>query len=173
MREFVARVQRLLPGRTLEWTVEPKIDGVAVSLRYENGVFTVGATRGDGTTGDDITANLKTIRSVPLRLRSCSVNDAVVGDEPAEPEGLESSRAVPRVLEVRGEVYLPRSGFKRLYEGQIARGEDPFKNPRNAAAGSLKLLDHREVAQRPLAVVLYGLGGVSGGESSCNTRQDY
>jgi DNA ligase (NAD+) len=164
VREFVARVQRLLPGRTLEWTVEPKIDGVAVSLRYEDGVFTVGATRGDGTTGDDITANLKTIRSVPLRLRSGSLNDAVFADEAAETERLELSRAVPRVLEVRGEAYLPRSGFKRLYEGQIARGEDPFKNPRNAAAGSLKLLDHREVAQRPLAVVLYGLGWASGGE---------
>src|SRR3954469_22392597 len=92
LREFVNRVQRILPNETLDWIVEPKVDGVAINLRYENGVFTSGATRGDGTTGDDITTNLKTIRSVPTRLRSD-------GKEP------------PALLEVRGEVYLTKSGF--------------------------------------------------------------
>src|SRR6516164_6606440 len=93
LREFVARVQRLLPNQTLDWVVEPKIDGLAINLRYEQGVFTCGATRGDGTTGDDITANLKTIRSIPNRLRT------------SEP---------PALLEVRGEVYLTKTGFEKL-----------------------------------------------------------
>src|SRR6185295_14041983 len=92
VRQFVARVRKLLPQETLDWVVEPKIDGLAVSLRYEEGRFVLGATRGDGTTGDDITANLKTIRSIPLRLH----RDSGRGEA-----------AVPRLLEVRGEVYLP------------------------------------------------------------------
>ncbi len=143
VREFMNRVQRLLPGEKLEWVVEPKVDGVAVTLRYENARLAVGATRGDGVTGDDITANIKTIRSVPLVLR-------------AEPD------AVPAVLEVRGEVYMTRAGFEKLNAQRRAAGEEPFANPRNAAAGSLKLLDPREVAKRPLDIVLYGLGQVTG-----------
>ena len=139
LREFVRRVQRLLPGEKLEWVVEPKVDGVAVSLRYEDGLLVVGATRGDGTTGDDITANLKTIRSVPLRL-AC------------RPE------AAPAVLEVRGEVYMTRAGFEKLNAERAAAGEELFANPRNAAAGSLKQLDPKIVARRPLDIVLYGMG---------------
>src|SRR5690348_5562984 len=110
LREFVARVQRLLPRETLEWIVEPKIDGVAMNLRYENGVFICGATRGDGTTGDDITANLKTIRSIPVQLRSKSA----------------LASGLPRIMEVRGEVYLTKTGFQKLNAERKAADEDPF-----------------------------------------------
>src|SRR4051812_17690957 len=110
LREFVNRVQRLLPHETLEWVVEPKIDGVAINLRYEEGVFTCGATRGDGTTGDDITANLKTIRSIPARLRiSTSSGRGAV---------------CPDLLEVRGEVYLTKTGFEKLNAERKAAGEE-------------------------------------------------
>jgi DNA ligase (NAD+) len=140
-RSFVTRVQKLLPGQSLAWTVEPKIDGLAVNLRYENGFLTVGSTRGDGVQGDNITSNLKTIRSLPLRL---------------------ARHDVPRVLEVRGEVYMPRAGFQKLNAERTAAGEEAFANPRNAAAGSLKQLDPRIVAKRPLAILLYGLGEIQG-----------
>lgn len=143
LREFVNRLQRLLPNETLDWVVEPKVDGVAVNLRYEHGVFACGATRGDGTTGDDITANLKTIRSIPARLRSD-------GDAP------------PALLEVRGEVYLTKAGFEKLNAERKANGDETFANPRNAAAGSLKQLDPRLVSKRPLDIVVYGLGKIEG-----------
>ncbi len=143
LREFVNRVQRLLPEETLDWIVEPKIDGLAINLRYENGLFTCGATRGDGTTGDDITTNLKTIRSIPARLRPGS--------------GISK---LPELIEVRGEVYLTRVGFEKLNAERKAAGEETFANPRNAAAGSLKQLDPRIVARRPLDIILYGLGHV-------------
>jgi DNA ligase (NAD+) len=139
VRQFVERVQKLLPGEKLEWVVEPKVDGVAINLRYEDGAFTVGATRGDGTTGDDITANLRTIRSVPLRLK-----------------------AGPKLLEVRGEVYLTKDGFAKLNRERVAAGEEAFANPRNAAAGSLKQLDPRLVAKRPLDILIYGTGHFEG-----------
>ncbi len=145
VRQFMARAQKLLPDQKLEWTVEPKIDGLAVNLRYENGVLTVGATRGDGTFGDDITTNLKTIRSIPLRLN--------------RPR---SNAALPTVLEVRGEVYLKLAGFKKLNEERVAAGEEPFANPRNAATGSLKQLDSTIVAARPLDMTIYNAGHVEG-----------
>jgi DNA ligase (NAD+) len=144
VRQFMARAQKLWPGEKLEWTVEPKIDGLAVNLRYEGGVFTVGATRGDGTTGDDITSNLKTIRSIPLRLKK------------------PGTRALPSVLEVRGEVYLKLAGFKKLNAERVAAGEEPFANPRNAAAGSLKQLDPTIVATRPLDMIIYNAGHIAG-----------
>ena len=137
---FLQRVEKRLPEAELDWTVEPKIDGLAVSLRYENGVLVMGATRGDGASGDDITGNLKTIRSLPLRLEAKS----------------------PAVLEVRGEVFMSRAGFTKLNEKRKIDGEEPFANPRNAAAGSLKLLDPKLVAERPLGIILYGLGEVKG-----------
>ncbi len=140
LAEFLKRVEKRLPEAELDWTIEPKIDGLAVSLRYENGTLVVGATRGDGASGDDITGNLKTIRSLPLRL-------------PAK---------VPAVLEVRGEVFMRRAGFAKLNEKRKAEGEEPFANPRNAAAGSLKMLDPKMVAERPLGIILYGLGEVNG-----------
>jgi DNA ligase (NAD+) len=138
LRKFVASVERAVPGERLEWLVEPKVDGLAVSLRYEDGLLTVGATRGDGERGDDITANLKTIRSLPLRIEKA-----------------------PSVLEVRGEVYLPVAEFRRVCDEMIAAGEEPFANARNTAAGTLKQLDPRLVAKRRLEIVLYGLGEVS------------
>ena len=143
LREFVARVQRILPSETLDWMVEPKVDGVAISLRYENGSFNVGATRGDGSTGDDITPNLRTIRSIPQRLHV--------------------KQNAPTLLEVRGEVFLTKTGFEKLNAERKAAGEETFANPRNAAAGSLKQLDARLVAKRPLDIVVYGLGSVEGG----------
>jgi DNA ligase (NAD+) len=162
VRDFVKRVQKLLPDEKLEWVVEPKVDGVAVSLRYENGVLAVGATRGDGTTGDDITANLKTIRSVPLNL----LHVAALGRAPQISEsrarqkdgGALPNAATPEVLEVRGEVFLPRAGFEKLNAERKSAGEEMFAKPRNAAAGSLKQLNPKIVAKRPLDILLYGVG---------------
>src|SRR5579871_5634672 len=128
VRQFLDRVRRLLPSRALDWVVEPKVDGVAVNLRYEKGRFVLGATRGDGTTGDDITVNLRTIRSIPLQLHAHA--------------------SVPDLLEVRGEVYFPLRNFKKLNEERVADDLEPFANPRNATAGSLKQLDPRIVATR-------------------------
>jgi DNA ligase (NAD+) len=156
LREFVARVQRLLPNQTLDWVVEPKIDGLAINLRYEQGVFTCGATRGDGTTGDDITANLKTIRSIPSKLRV--------------PSGKHDS--LPGLLEVRGEVYLGKAGFAKLNAERKAAGEETFANPRNAAAGSLKQLDPRIVAKRPLDIILYNVGAVEGAKAPFQTQAE-
>jgi DNA ligase (NAD+) len=151
LREFVGRVQRLLPGEILDWVVEPKIDGVAINLRYEKGSLSCGATRGDGTTGDDITANLRTIRSLPSRLRG---------------------ERIPALLEVRGEVYLTKAGFEKLNVERKAAGEEQFANPRNAAAGSLKQLDPRMVARRPLDIVLYGLGQIEGETAKPQTQSE-
>lgn len=139
LRKFVASVEKLVPGEPLEWLVEPKVDGVAMSLRYENGAFTTGATRGDGETGDDITENLKTIRAIPLHLPNA-----------------------PAVLEVRGEVFMTAEGFRRVCDELVAAGEEPFANARNSTAGSLKLLDPAAAAKRPLHFIAYGLGEVDG-----------
>jgi DNA ligase (NAD+) len=165
VRDFVKRVQKLLPDETLEWVVEPKVDGVAVSLRYENGAFTTGATRGDGSTGDDITANLKTIRSVPLKI--AFVAALVKARKTDDLFGLQNraltSAATPEVLEVRGEVFMPLAGFEMLNTERKSAGEEMFANPRNAAAGSLKQLDPKIVAKRPLDILLYGIGAPASG----------
>jgi DNA ligase (NAD+) len=161
LRDFVKRVQKLLPDEKLEWVVEPKVDGVAVSLRYENGVFATGATRGDGTTGDDTTANLKTIRSVPLTLqRRAGVSPASKSKQKSLLEGGDRRDACPALLEVRGEVFMTKAGFEKLNAERKSAGEEIFANPRNAAAGSLKQLDPKIVAKRPLDVVLYGVGEI-------------
>jgi len=141
--DFMARVERLLPGIKLRWTIEPKVDGVAISLTYRAGLLELAATRGDGTMGDDVTQNVRTIRSIPLRLE---------GD-------------VPDLIEIRGEVYLPKKKFAALNTEREEEGEALFANPRNAAAGSLKLLDSTIVAKRGLGAVFYGLGAVEGGKS--------
>lgn len=141
VEEFERRTKRLLNDIPVEYLLEPKVDGVAISLRYEDGILTSGSTRGDGSVGDDITANLRTIRSIPLRLMM---------DAP------------PTVFEVRGEVFMSKQGFVELNNVRDQAGEDPFANPRNAAAGSLKLLDPRTVATRPLDAVLYGIGEYDG-----------
>ena len=141
LREYDERTRKLLKqSDDCTYVVEPKIDGVAVSLRYENGRLMLGCTRGDGITGDDITANLRTIDSIPLVLQ---------GDAPA-------------VLEVRGEAFFPSARFNAMNEQREEAGKEPFANPRNAAAGSLKQLDPREVAKRPLDAVFYALGEVEG-----------
>ena len=139
---FYKRITRLLPDEKIPIVIEPKVDGVAVSVMYENGRLKYAATRGDGVVGDDITQNIKTIRSVPHQLR---------GD-------------APDVFEVRGEAYLDKAGFERLNKERKAAGLPLFANPRNAAAGSLKHLDPKAVAQRPLGIVFYGTGAVEGAD---------
>jgi DNA ligase (NAD+) len=161
LRDFVARVQRILPNETLDWMVEPKVDGVAISLRYDNGSFAVGATRGDGTTGDDITPNLRTIRSIPQRLHSRTGVSPVSNSKEKDNNG-DRQDACPTLLEVRGEVFLTKTGFEKLNVERKAAGDETFANPRNAAAGSLKQLDARLVARRPLDIVVYALGSVEG-----------
>jgi DNA ligase (NAD+) len=145
MQEFEERIRRLLKSNApIEYEAEPKIDGVAVELVYENGKLVVGATRGDGVTGEDITANLKTVRSVPLQLLT------------------QARQPVPRLLEVRGEVYLPTEPFRQLNRERAAAGEPLFANPRNATAGSLKQLDSAVTAKRPLDLFCHGLGRIEG-----------
>lgn len=137
-REFDRRVCALLRSEKRAYVCELKVDGVAVSLVYENGRFTRGATRGDGIQGDDITSNLKTVRAIPLTVRG---------------------NAAPKHFEVRGEIYMNRSDFERMNEERERSGEKVFINPRNSAAGTLKLQDPRIVARRPLQFVAYALLG--------------
>ncbi|VUS59778.1 NAD-dependent DNA ligase LigA [Klebsiella spallanzanii] len=141
---FNKRVQdRLKNTDDLTYCCELKLDGLAVSILYENGVLVQAATRGDGTTGEDITSNVRTIRAIPLKLR---------GDD------------IPQRLEVRGEVFLPQAGFEKINEEARRTGGKVFANPRNAAAGSLRQLDPRITATRPLTFFCYGVGGLEGGE---------
>jgi len=148
LREFDARVAKALKGESYRYVVDLKIDGVAVSLRYEEGVLVLGATRGDGITGDDITQNVRTIRTVPLKLRTGGTRKGLFDGD------------VPRVVEVRGEVYWPLKDFEAFNAARQAQGEPLFANPRNATAGTLKQLDPRVVAQRRLAFVAHGFGVV-------------
>jgi DNA ligase (NAD+) len=161
IRDFVKRLEKLLPGEKLDWIVEPKVDGVAISLRYESGVLVTGATRGNGTEGDDVTANLKTIRSVPLSLKiSHRAAEAQREQKDFSEENFVSlslGGKISSVLEVRGEVFMPVAGFEKLNAERKAAGEELYGNPRNTAAGSLKQLDPKIVATRPLDVVIYGI----------------
>lgn len=141
LAEFDHRIRKLIPEETFSYILEPKIDGVAISLRYENGELVRAVTRGDGTTGDDVTSNIRTINSIPLRL---------------------SDLMPPTVLEVRGEIYMDTAGFAKLNQQRQDAGLEPFANPRNACAGSLKQLDPREVAKRPLDAIFYGTGELKG-----------
>ena len=152
LRQFDQRVCKLLGDDKPRYVVEPKIDGVAVSLRYEQGRLVQGATRGDGINGDDITANLRTIGAIPLRLDASS--------EPSSTAKAAKTVSIPEVLEVRGEVFMPLSEFARINSARQQTGDPPFANPRNATAGSLKLLDSRTVAQRGLRFLAYALGEV-------------
>ncbi|HZS95112.1 MAG TPA: NAD-dependent DNA ligase LigA, partial [Chloroflexota bacterium] len=131
------RVRNIVPNATLRYVVEPKIDGLAIALTYENGVFVRGATRGNGIEGEDVTANLRTIRSIPSTLK---------GDE------------IPSTVEVRGEIYMTVEGFERLNQQRAAAGEPLFANPRNSAAGSLRQLDPNVTARRPLRLWAYQIG---------------
>ncbi len=143
--EWDRRIKRMLGTEEVAYICEPKLDGLGVELVYEDGVFAVGATRGDGYVGEDVTNNLKTIRQIPLRLLSDEVPP-------------------PRLLEVRGEVYMEKEDFERLNEERARKGEPLFANPRNAAAGSLRQLDPSVTASRPLRVFFYALGRIEGHE---------
>jgi DNA ligase (NAD+) len=148
--DFDRRVrERLGRDAAVEYCAEPKLDGLAVSLRYERGRLACAATRGDGATGEDVTANVRTMRSIPLRLPD----------------------SAPRELEARGEVYMPLAGFQRLNAQAAAAGEKLFVNPRNAAAGALRQLDARVTAKRPLAVFFYGAGAWRGAAEPASQQQ--
>lgn len=140
--DFDRRVRERLEVDQVEYAAETKLDGLAISIRYENGILVSAATRGDGARGEDVTGNVRTIKAVPLRLR---------GDD------------FPRVLEVRGEIFMTDEGFRRLNEEQARRQDKSFANPRNAAAGSLRQLDSRITAERPLSMYCYGVGDVREG----------
>jgi DNA ligase (NAD+) len=143
--EFDERLKRLLGEKAdVAFVAEPKIDGVAINLVFEKGVFIVGSTRGDGLTGEDVTQNLRTIRTLPLKMK------------PRDRERF------PDRIEIRGEVYLEKGAFRRLNERRSEQGESPFANPRNAAAGSLRQLDPRITAKRPLNIFCYGVGIIEG-----------
>ena len=133
----------------IEYVCEPKMDGLAVELIYENGALTFGSTRGDGYVGEDVTQNLKTVKSIPLRLR-CS--------------------PPPSLVEVRGEVYLGLTAFQKLNSEREEAGQPPFANPRNAAAGSLRQLDPRITARRPLSIFCYAPGVLEGFEFSSQSQ---
>lgn len=143
VQDFARRIAEKLERPHLLFSAEPKLDGLAISLRYEDGVFVQGATRGDGATGEDVTANLRTIKAIPLQLRGTGW---------------------PKTLEVRGEVYMPLAAFKTYNERMLKEGGKVLANPRNGAAGSLRQLDPRMTAQRPLAFYAYAVGRVEGGE---------
>jgi DNA ligase (NAD+) len=153
LAEWEERIARLVgdDARRAGFVVELKIDGTAVSLTYENGVLATGATRGNGTVGEDVTTNLRTIRDIPLRLR---------GDD------------VPRLLEIRGEVYMPFSGFEKMNEDRVAAGEPVFANPRNAAAGALRQLDSSITAKRPLRFFGYTVAVPAGVALPFDTQWD-
>ncbi|MEQ1840922.1 MAG: NAD-dependent DNA ligase LigA, partial [Verrucomicrobiales bacterium] len=148
--EFYHRLQKGLGADSIPVTIEPKIDGVAVSLVYRGGRLEYAATRGDGTRGDVITANVRTIKSIPLTLPD--------------------SAGVPATLEVRGEIFMPGEAFAKMNEERDEAGLPTFANPRNATAGALKMLDSREVANRPLDFIAHGLGLVEGGEIATITE---
>lgn len=141
VREFDARVRKALGEANYHYLVDPKIDGVAMSIRYEGGLLVRGVTRGDGLKGDDVTSNIRTLRALPLRLRG---------------EG------IPEVLEVRGEVYWPRRAFNAYNARRVEQGLETFANPRNGAAGTIKQLDPKIAAERGLSFITHGLGVVSG-----------
>ncbi|ODU49940.1 MAG: DNA ligase (NAD(+)) LigA [Lysobacteraceae bacterium SCN 69-48] len=142
VQDFVRRIDETLDRGALVFSAEPKLDGLAISLRYEHGVFVQGATRGDGASGEDVTANLRTLKAIPLQLRGSGW---------------------PGVLEVRGEVYMPRADFEKYNEHARLHGGKVLANPRNGAAGSLRQLDPAVTAQRPLSFFAYGIGLVDGG----------
>jgi len=142
--EFDSRVKRLAGVDKISYVAEPKLDGLAINLIYEKGLFTGGATRGDGATGEDVTQNLKTISSLPLKMKNTE------------------NKPIPSFIEIRGEVYIESEPFQKLNRRRIDEGEEPFANPRNAAAGSLRQLDSKITARRPLNIFLYHVGQVKG-----------
>jgi len=156
-REFDERVKRFLETKEeIEYVAEPKMDGLAIELVYVDGLFTAGSTRGDGYTGEDVTLNLRTVKSIPLRLLNKTVEKVKVEGEKTLP------LPIPARLEVRGEVFIPIKEFERLNREREERGEPAFANPRNAAAGSIRQLDSKITAMRPLDIYCYGIGALEG-----------
>ncbi|MEP2774722.1 MAG: NAD-dependent DNA ligase LigA [Luteolibacter sp.] len=155
---FYQRLQKNLGRENIAVSMEPKIDGVAVSLFYENGSLKYAATRGDGTTGDDVTQNVRTIRNIPLNLKE-GRNPSAQNQQSKIPNNQSS---IPATLEVRGEIFMPNSAFATLNEQREEAGLPTFANPRNATAGTLKQLDSKIVATRPLAFLAHGLGSYEG-----------
>jgi DNA ligase (NAD+) len=156
LRAFDQRIKRFLgmpPDQRIEYVAELKIDGLAISLTYVDGVFVTGATRGDGIQGEDVTQNLRTIHAIPLRLRQPASAPSSLFDEPVP---------IPSFVEVRGEVYLTHDEFRRINEEREQTGEPTFANPRNAAAGSVRQLDPSITAKRRLSLFAYGIGAVEG-----------
>ncbi|MFW6178177.1 MAG: NAD-dependent DNA ligase LigA [Desulfohalobiaceae bacterium] len=149
-QDYVQRIQRLLPGEEIWFWVDPKLDGLAVEIIYENGVFSAASTRGDGYVGEDITANMRTVRNLPLRLRQETV--------------------VPEYLEARGEVIINNQDFEHLNREYLNQGKKAFANPRNAAAGSVRQLDSNITAARPLRFMAYGIGLVRWADSRLQWR---
>lgn len=141
MSDFDKRIREGVESENIEYAAEPKLDGLAISLLYEGGLLVRAATRGDGRTGEDVTLNIRTIDAIPLKLRG---------------------ENYPAVIEIRGEVVMPKAGFEKLNRQQLAKGEKPFVNPRNAAAGSLRQLDPKITATRPLSFYSYGIGLING-----------
>ena len=155
LREFHARLVRLLGREDLSYVVEPKIDGLAVSLTYEKGKFVRAVTRGNGVEGDDVTANALTIRSLPRELKATA------------------QAPVPQLIEIRGEIYMTLAEFQRINAARDEEGEERYANPRNLAAGTVKLLDPREVAERRLELVLYGIGACEPAQAGGDTQSGY
>ena len=141
LKAYFDRTEKLLPGESIEWVMEYKIDGVAASIRYQAGELVMGLTRGHGGVGDDITHNIRTVRDLPLRI---------------------SGPSLPPILEVRGEVYMTNADLADLNQKQVAAGSDPYKNTRNVTAGTIRLLDPAIAAQRKLRFFCHGVGQVDG-----------
>ena len=155
LREFHARLVKLLGRDDLSYVVEPKVDGLAVSLTYVKGALVRAVTRGNGTEGDDVTANALTIRTLPRKLKASA------------------GAPVPELIEIRGEIYMSTAEFDRINAARDAEGEERYANPRNLAAGTIKLLDPREVAERRLEIVLYGIGACEPAEAAGETQSGY
>ena len=155
LREFHARLARVLGRDELSYVVEPKLDGLAVSLTYEKGKFVRAVTRGNGVEGDDVTANALTIRALPRELKRSA------------------QAPLPDLIEIRGEIYMTLAEFERINAARDEEGEERYANPRNLAAGTIKLLDPREVAQRRLELVLYGIGACEPAGAGGETQSGY
>jgi len=171
---FTQRIYDALDGQNkqhLQFIVEPKIDGLAVNLRYDHGILSVAATRGDGKTGEDVTDNIRTISDIPWRLNKPEVtNPDIISDSNLDTTSATAARPLPEVLEIRGEVYMSKAAFADLNAQQKADGLPLFANPRNAAAGALRQLDAKVTAQRKLSFFAYGVG--LGGKDLADSQSD-
>jgi DNA ligase (NAD+) len=162
LRAFDATIRKHLHRDKVQYIIEPKVDGVSIGVQYRRGKFTLGVTRGDGAEGDDITVNLRTVRGIPLRLRQPGAGPGASSKEQDLFEAGEGDDAFPALLEARGEAYMSIKEFEAINQKLEAAGEKPFPNARNATAGTLKQLDPKLVARRPIRAVFYATGAVEG-----------